>query len=150
MLEVAADRRERDADRLRQFLDRGRPALADVLEHEGPALRGYELRTAGWDHGCSVRLRVSTRWIANTRRCFSLALAPDSGRKWQFTVAVNRLKRWVGRFGFGWSRVGLLRGRPAALGPGDRFGFSWRVAVSPRNPPIVTIGFPWISLDSLV
>src|SRR5271170_7262802 len=59
MLQVAANRRERDADRLRQFLDRGRAALANVLQHEGPALRGYELRTASRGHGHSIRLRVS-------------------------------------------------------------------------------------------
>ena len=59
MLEVAADRRERDADRLRQFLDRRRSALSDVLQHEGPALRGYEFGAASRDHGYSVRLRVS-------------------------------------------------------------------------------------------
>ena len=29
------------------------------------------------------------------------------------------------------------------------FGFSWTVAVSPRNAPFGAIGFPWISLDSL-
>src|SRR6202020_2329486 len=59
MLEIAADRRERGAHRLRQFLDRGGAALANVLQHEGPALRGYELRTATRGHGDSIRLRVS-------------------------------------------------------------------------------------------
>ncbi len=34
--------------------------------------------------------------------------------------------------------------------PADRFGFSWRVAYSPRKPRLSTIGFPWISLESLV
>ena len=30
------------------------------------------------------------------------------------------------------------------------FGFSWLLAVSLRIPPIMRVGFPWISLDSLV
>jgi hypothetical protein len=30
------------------------------------------------------------------------------------------------------------------------FGFSWRVAVLPRRPPAMRVGFSWISLDSLV
>jgi hypothetical protein len=30
------------------------------------------------------------------------------------------------------------------------FGFSWRRAVSLRKTPIIRVGFPWISLDSLV
>jgi hypothetical protein len=33
---------------------------------------------------------------------------------------------------------------------GAKFGFSWVVAVSLRKPPIMGVGFPWISLDSLV
>jgi hypothetical protein len=32
----------------------------------------------------------------------------------------------------------------------DPFGFSWLVAVSLRRPPIMRVGFPWISLDFLV
>jgi hypothetical protein len=32
----------------------------------------------------------------------------------------------------------------------DQFGFSWRLACSPRKPRLSAIGFPWISLDSLV
>src|SRR5271168_5200573 len=35
-------------------------------------------------------------------------------------------------------------------GPVDRFGFSWLVAFSLRKPPLGRVGFPWISLDSLV
>ena len=51
MLEIAADCGERDADRLRQFLDRRRAAFADVIQHEGPALRRYELWAARRGHG---------------------------------------------------------------------------------------------------
>ena len=36
------------------------------------------------------------------------------------------------------------------VGPVDPFGFSWFVAVSLRRPPTMRVGFPWISLDSLV
>jgi hypothetical protein len=36
------------------------------------------------------------------------------------------------------------------VGPVDPFGFSWPLAVSLRKPPIMRVGFPWISLDSLV
>jgi hypothetical protein len=43
---------------------------------------------------------------------------------------------------------------PSRQRPRDRrgrsFGFSWRVAVSLRRPLITRVGFPWISLDSLV
>ena len=31
-----------------------------------------------------------------------------------------------------------------------RFGFSWRIDVSPQKPPLLGLGFAWISLDSLV
>src|ERR1700722_19364931 len=80
MLQVAANRRERDADRLRQFLDRGRPALADMLQHEGPALRGNELGAASWDHAILSGREFRTRWIAGMRRCFS---ARAAARFWQ-------------------------------------------------------------------
>jgi hypothetical protein len=50
----------------------------------------------------------------------------------------------LGRFAFGWS------GGPPPRGPVDPFGFSWPLAVSLRKPPIMRVGFPWISLDSLV
>jgi hypothetical protein len=47
--------------------------------------------------------------------------------------------------------VWLLLGSGAGdLGPVDPFGFSWPVAVSSRKPPLMRVGFPWISLDSLV
>jgi hypothetical protein len=32
----------------------------------------------------------------------------------------------------------------------DPFGFSWPLAVSLRKPQLLNVGFPWISLDSLV
>ena len=35
-------------------------------------------------------------------------------------------------------------------GQGGAFGLSWPVAFDCENPPILAIGFPWISLDSLV
>jgi hypothetical protein len=44
----------------------------------------------------------------------------------------------------------LPRRRARDVGPVDPFGFSWRVAVSLRKPPFMSLGFPWISLDSLV
>jgi hypothetical protein len=31
-----------------------------------------------------------------------------------------------------------------------QFGFSWRVAFLLPKPPVLGVGFPWISLDSLV
>src|SRR6185437_14603304 len=43
-------------------------------------------------------------------------------------------------------RAGEARRRVAE----GSFGFSWAVAVLPRNPPDYRAGFPWISLDSLV
>jgi hypothetical protein len=46
--------------------------------------------------------------------------------------------------------VWLLRGGGRDLGPVDPFGFSWPLAVSVRRPLIAKVGFPWISLDSLV
>jgi hypothetical protein len=46
------------------------------------------------------------------------------------------------------SRRGLLAGGGSAFAL--RFGFSWLVAVSLRRPAIMSVGFPWISLDSLV
>ena len=45
-----------------------------------------------------------------------------------------------------WLRLG---GGPP-VGQAASFGFSWRVAVSQRKPPLLGVGFPWISLDSLV
>jgi hypothetical protein len=52
-----------------------------------------------------------------------LALAPDFGRKWQFTVAVNTLTRG-GRVAFGWDRGGrLLRGGLAMLARAIRLDF---------------------------
>ena len=42
------------------------------------------------------------------------------------------------------------RRRARDIGPVDPFGFSWPLAVSLRRPPLMTVGFPWISLDSLV
>jgi hypothetical protein len=39
---------------------------------------------------------------------------------------------------------------PHDISPINPFGFSWRLAVSPWKPPFWGIGFPWISLDSLV
>jgi hypothetical protein len=57
-------------------------------------------------------------------------------------------------------RAGALRSRSgigasALLAAGaarllDRFGFSWTVAVLPLDGPKTRVGFPWISLDSLV
>src|ERR1700729_4028331 len=92
MLQVAANRRERDADRLRQFLDRGRPALADMLQHEGPALCGYELRTASWDHGCSVRLLEGAAFCSRRR-----PILAENGR----SPPVSTVERGVVRFAFG-------------------------------------------------
>jgi hypothetical protein len=40
--------------------------------------------------------------------------------------------------------------RPRDVGPVDPFGFSWPQAVSLRTPTLMSVGFPWISLDSLV
>jgi hypothetical protein len=79
-----------------------------------------------------------------------LSLAPDFGRKWQFAVAVNTLS--LGRrLALGWTRIGRLPGGEAGnVGSRDTFGFSWRVVVSLREPPLGPIGFPLISLDSLV
>ena len=37
-----------------------------------------------------------------------------------------------------------------ARGQDDPFGFSWAAAISLRKAPILGVGFPWISLDSLV
>ncbi len=56
-----------------------------------------------------------------------------------------RLRRlyWTGRA----SRLGGSRRRSVGANP---FGLSWAPAVSLRNPPFGGIGFPWISLDSLV
>ena len=39
--------------------------------------------------------------------------------------------------------------REATLLRSLNFGFSWRVAVSLRKLPLMRVGFPWISLDSL-
>jgi hypothetical protein len=58
----------------------------------------------------------------------------------------------------GWGRTASVGGpdpwRPSRsahdIGPIDPFGFSWRLAVSLWKPPFWAIGFPWISLDSLV
>jgi hypothetical protein len=46
--------------------------------------------------------------------------------------------------------VWILLGIGRYIGSVDPFGFSWRVAVSLRRPTILSLGFPWISLDSLV
>jgi hypothetical protein len=46
--------------------------------------------------------------------------------------------------------VWLLLGTGRDIGPVDGFGFSWPLAVSLQRPPIMRVGFPWISLDSLV
>ena len=43
-----------------------------------------------------------------------------------------------------------FRRRAATFVRIDPFGFSWRQTVSPRKPSNMPIGFPWISLDSLV
>ena len=44
----------------------------------------------------------------------------------------------------------LFGGGPARRVRTARFGFSWPVALSLRKPPLMRVGFPWISLDSLV
>src|ERR1700720_3820777 len=48
--------------------------------------------------------------------------------------------------------VGLAPCRQWArdVGPVGPFGLSWPQAVSLRRPPRMSVGFPWISLDSLV
>ena len=46
--------------------------------------------------------------------------------------------------------VGLLLGGVPDRGRVDPFGFSWSLAVWLRNPREMTVGFPWICLDSLV
>jgi hypothetical protein len=50
-----------------------------------------------------------------------------------------------GRFAFGWSRFGSFSAPGCDIGLVDPFGFSWLVAVSLRRPPIMRVGFPWIS-----
>jgi hypothetical protein len=46
------------------------------------------------------------------------------------------------------SALSRLQGRP--IGPIDPFGFSWLVTVLLQRPQLMGVGFPWISLDSLV
>ena len=43
-----------------------------------------------------------------------------------------------------------LGDEPAEMGPVAPFGFAWAVVVWLRKPPQTGVGFPWISLDSLV
>ena len=45
---------------------------------------------------------------------------------------------------------GPLPQRARDIGPVAPFGFSWLRAVSLRRPPLMRVGFPWISLDCLV
>ena len=56
----------------------------------------------------------------------------------------------LGRFAFGRSDLAPSSPWGCDVGPVYLFGFSWAVAVSLRKPPIMRVGFPWISLDSLV
>jgi hypothetical protein len=44
----------------------------------------------------------------------------------------------------------MSRQRGHDAGPADPFGLSWLAAISLRKPQLLTVGFPWISLDSLV
>ena len=44
----------------------------------------------------------------------------------------------------------VLDSRARTLARSSRFGFSWLAAISLRKPRLLTVGFPWISLDSLV
>jgi hypothetical protein len=53
------------------------------------------------------------------------------------------------RLAFGSSRSGSSRRRAQRSVRASRFGFPWRVAVLLRRPPILEVGFPWISLDFL-
>ena len=48
-----------------------------------------------------------------------------------------------------------LKGRPGVavrhdVGPADPFGFSWSTRCFAAKTPVTRVGFPWISLDSLV
>jgi hypothetical protein len=54
------------------------------------------------------------------------------------------------RFACGWTRFGSFSAAGRDIGPVDPFGFSWPLAVSLRKPPLMAVGFSWISLDSLV
>jgi hypothetical protein len=56
----------------------------------------------------------------------------------------------LGRFACGWTRFGSFSAAGRDIGPVDPFGFSWPLAVSLRKPPLMAVGFSWISLDSLV
>jgi len=49
-----------------------------------------------------------------------------------------------------WDDVGLAPSRMPGTSARDPFGFPSALAVSLRKPPIMRVGFPWISLDSLV
>jgi hypothetical protein len=51
---------------------------------------------------------------------------------------------------WGWGQFGAFLAARQDLGRDDPFGFSWLLAISLRKPPIMRVGFPWISLDSLV
>jgi hypothetical protein len=53
------------------------------------------------------------------------------------------------RCAFGWSRFGSFSAAGATLFVDSVWVFLVR-AVSLRKPPIMRVGFPWISLDSLV
>ena len=53
-------------------------------------------------------------------------------------------------FRVGWSRFGSFSAAGRGVRPVDPFGFSWLLAVLLRRPPLMSVGFPWISLDSLV
>ena len=54
------------------------------------------------------------------------------------------------RFACGWTRFGSLSAAGRDIGPVDPFGFSWPLAVSLRKPPLMAVGFSWISLYSLI
>jgi hypothetical protein len=56
----------------------------------------------------------------------------------------------LGRFAFGCGRFGSFSAAGRDIGLVDPFGFSWRLAVWLRRRPLMSLGFSWISLDSLV
>src|SRR5579871_5362393 len=66
MFEIAPDRRQGDADRLGQFLNRGRAPLADVLQHECAALRGDQFGASWRSHGLQDR-RFALWTVSMTR-----------------------------------------------------------------------------------
>jgi hypothetical protein len=62
----------------------------------------------------------------------------------------SRSRTRLERVALAWRRFGSFSAAGRALGLVAPFGFSWLAALSLRRPPLMSLGFSWISLDSLV